>query len=80
MVTKMSVGTLEEADLKGKRVLLPADLVPLDEAQKNTGYTRNVVMEATMRLKFRDGCVLKCKLILCFTQQCLPSNLKGHHI
>lgn len=41
MATKKSVGSLSDADLKGKRVFLRADLnVPLDENQKITDDTR----------------------------------------
>jgi phosphoglycerate kinase len=40
MATKRSVGTLGEADLKGKKVFVRADLnVPLDDAQKITDDT-----------------------------------------
>jgi phosphoglycerate kinase len=41
MATKRSVGTLGEADLKGKKLFVRADLnVPLDDAQKITDDTR----------------------------------------
>jgi hypothetical protein len=45
MTTKRSVGTLGEADLRGKKVLVHANLnVPLDDARKIRGKKRKILV------------------------------------
>jgi phosphoglycerate kinase len=56
MATKRSVGTLGEADLKGKKVLVRADLnVPLDDAQKITDDTRIRASVPTVKFLLEKG-------------------------
>ncbi|WVZ79032.1 hypothetical protein U9M48_026660 [Paspalum notatum var. saurae] len=56
MATKRSVGTLTEADLKGKKVFLRADLnVPLDDAQKITDDTRIRASVPTIKFLMEKG-------------------------
>ncbi|EMS46092.1 Phosphoglycerate kinase, cytosolic [Triticum urartu] len=56
MATKRSVGTLGEADLKGKKVFVRADLnVPLDDAQKITDDTRIRASIPTIKYLLEKG-------------------------
>ena len=56
MATKRSVGTLGEADLKGKKVFVRADLnVPLDDAQKITDDTRIRASVPTIKFLLEKG-------------------------
>lgn len=56
MATKKSVGTLGEADLKGKKVFVRADLnVPLDDAQKITDDTRIRASVPTIKFLLEKG-------------------------
>ena len=56
MATKRSVGTLSEADLKGKKVFLRADLnVPLDDSQKITDDTRIRASVPTIKFLMEKG-------------------------
>ncbi|KAM0912962.1 hypothetical protein ACQ4PT_012448 [Festuca glaucescens] len=56
MATKRSVGTLGEADLKGKKVFVCADLnVPLDDAQKITDDTRIRASIPTIKFLLEKG-------------------------
>jgi phosphoglycerate kinase len=56
MATKRSVGTLGEADLKGKKVFVRADLnVPLDDAQKITDDTRIRASVPTIKFLLQKG-------------------------
>ncbi|MBV7591712.1 phosphoglycerate kinase, partial [Escherichia coli] len=56
MATKRSVGTLGEADLKGKKVFVRADLnVPLDDAQKITDDTRIRAAIPTIKYLLSNG-------------------------
>ncbi|XP_066373887.1 phosphoglycerate kinase, cytosolic-like [Miscanthus floridulus] len=56
MATKRSVGTLTEADLKGKKVFLRADLnVPLDDSQKITDDTRIRASVPTIKFLMEKG-------------------------
>uniref|UniRef100_A0A0E0JW27 Phosphoglycerate kinase n=4 Tax=Oryza TaxID=4527 RepID=A0A0E0JW27_ORYPU len=56
MATKRSVGTLGEADLRGKKVFVRADLnVPLDDAQKITDDTRIRASVPTVKFLLEKG-------------------------
>nr|CAB3445735.1 unnamed protein product [Digitaria exilis] len=56
MATKRSVGTLGEADLKGKKVFVRADLnVPLDDGQKITDDTRIRASVPTIKFLLEKG-------------------------
>jgi phosphoglycerate kinase len=56
MATKRSVGTLGEADLKGKKVFVRADLnVPLDDAQKITDDNRIRASIPTIKYLLEKG-------------------------
>jgi phosphoglycerate kinase len=56
MATKRSVGTLGEADLKGKKVFVRADLnVPLDDAQKITDDNRIRASIPTIKFLLEKG-------------------------
>ncbi|CAL5060054.1 unnamed protein product [Urochloa decumbens] len=56
MATKRSVGTLGEADLKGKKVFVRADLnVPLDDAQNITDDTRIRASVPTIKFLLEKG-------------------------
>ncbi|CAL5054284.1 unnamed protein product [Urochloa decumbens] len=56
MATKRSVGTLKEADLKGKKVFLRADLnVPLDDNQKITDDNRIRASVPTIKYLMEKG-------------------------
>ncbi|KAG8058213.1 hypothetical protein GUJ93_ZPchr0002g25002 [Zizania palustris] len=56
MATKRSVGTLGEADLRGKKVFVRADLnVPLDDAQKITDDTRIRASVPTIKFLLGNG-------------------------
>ena len=57
MATKRSVGTLTEADLKGKKVFLRADLinVPLDDDQNITDDTRIRASVPTIKFLTEKG-------------------------
>ena len=56
MATKRSVGTLAEADLKGKKVFLRADLnVPLDDSQNITDDTRIRASVPTIKFLMDKG-------------------------
>lgn len=68
MATKRSVGTLKEADLKGKRVFLRSDLnVPLDDNFNITDDTR--IRAAVPTIKYLTGYGAKVILsshLVCF--------------
>ncbi|KAJ3679312.1 hypothetical protein LUZ60_017323 [Juncus effusus] len=56
MATKKSVGSLTEADLKGKRVFVRADLnVPLDDSQNITDDTRIRASVPTLKYLMQRG-------------------------
>ena len=56
MATKRSVGSLGEADLKGKKVFVRADLnVPLDDAQKITDDNRIRASIPTIKYLLEKG-------------------------
>jgi phosphoglycerate kinase len=78
MATKRSVGTLGEADLKGKKVFVRADLnVPLDDAQKITDDTRIRASVPTIKFLLEKGAkvILASHLV---SRSHLPARLSYH--
>uniref|UniRef100_A0A0A9HQW0 Phosphoglycerate kinase n=1 Tax=Arundo donax TaxID=35708 RepID=A0A0A9HQW0_ARUDO len=69
MATKRSVGTLGEADLRGKKVFVRADLnVPLDDAQKITDDTRIRASVPTIKFLLEKGAKVILASHLCCIQ------------
>jgi phosphoglycerate kinase len=77
MATKRSVGTLGEADLKGKKVFVRADLnVPLDDAQNITDDTRIRASVPTVKFLLEKGAkvILASHLVSTLTRPASPSR------